>query len=353
MPQLKMRVWLILAAVLMLAGCAANRQPISNSIVNAPPAERPAPPLLVSRIAFGSCNKYDLKQPLWEPIVSNKPDLWIWLGDIVYASSGDISAMQRMYEGQKANPGYRSLLQTATVLGVWDDHDYGKNNGGKEYPHKVASQQQLLNFLDEPANSPRRQQKGVYAAYTYGQPGKQVKVFLLDARYHRDEPGSDRDTLGEEQWAWLEKELGNSKAQVNLIASGIQVIPEEHKYEKWANFPKARQRLFDSIAKAQVPGVIFLSGDRHFGEISKIQVTPVGYPLYEVTSSGLTHSWEKLEQEPNRYRLGNFFKSLHFGTVEIDWSSQPVRLKLQIRDRSGTVQREQAIALPELQPAKK
>lgn len=348
----KFRVLLILTALLILGGCTPNPEKISNSTANLPPPIKyPPTPNLVSRIAFGSCNKYDLPQPLWQPIVNTKPDLWIWLGDIVYASNTDISTMQRMYEKQKANPGYRLLLQTATVIGVWDDHDYGKNNGGKEYPYKEESQQQLLNFLDEPLNSPRRKQKGVYAAYTYGQPGKQVKVFLLDTRYHREEPGNERDILGEEQWAWLEKELRNSKAQVNLIASGIQIIPEEHQYEKWANFPKARQRLFDLIAKTKVPGVIFLSGDRHFAEISKIQATPVGYPLYEVTASGLTHSWEKLTQEANRYRLGNFFKFLHFGMLEIDWSSQPVRLKLQIRDRAGKVQLQQTIPLSELQPS--
>lgn len=338
------RLLLVLAAVLTFFSCTATRL-----ASNYPPPNQPVkPPALVSRIAFGSCNKHDLPQPLWQPILSNKPDLWIWLGDIVYADTSDMSVMQQKYQAEKANPDYQQLLKTTAAIGIWDDHDYGQNNGDKEYSKKAESMQLLLDFLDEPQDSPRRKQAGVYAAYTYGPVGKQVKVILLDGRYHRDTPGQNSDILGEEQWAWLEKELKNSKAGINLIVSGIQVIPEEHKYEKWADFPKARQRLFDLIAKTKVPGVIFLSGDRHFAEISKIQTLALPYPLYDITSSGLTHSWEKLEREPNRYRQGDFFKYLHFGLIEIEWDSKPVRLKLQIRDRQNLVKLEREIQLSDL-----
>lgn len=337
----------VLIAVFMLFGCTDTVE-VPNTPQETQPIQKPAQPTLVSRIAFGSCNKHDLPQPLWQPILSNKPDLWIWLGDIVYADTDNMKVMQRKYEAVKANPGYQALLKTTPVIGTWDDHDYGKNNAGKEYQQKVESQQQLLNFLDEPANSERRQQAGVYTAYTYGTVGKQVKVFLLDTRYHRETPGKNSDLLGEQQWKWLESELKNSKAQINVIVSSIQVLPEQHKYEKWAKFPKARQRLFDLMAKTKANGVIFLSGDRHFAEISKMKTNSLPYPLYEITSSGLTHSWEKLEKEPNQYRQGNFFKELHFGLMEIDWNSKPVSLKLQIRDKKNQVQLEQKVNLSEL-----
>ncbi|HEY9296614.1 MAG TPA: alkaline phosphatase D family protein, partial [Phormidium sp.] len=315
----------------MLFGCTDTPE-VSKTPQQTQPIEKPAQPTVVSRIAFGSCNKHDLPQPLWQPIISSKPDLWIWLGDIVYGDTSDMKVMQRKYQAEKSNPGYQALLKTTPVIGTWDDHDYGKNNAGKEYKKKAESQQKLLDFLDEPADSPRRQQAGVYTAYTYGTAGKQVKVILLDTRYHRDAPGKNSDILGEQQWNWLEKELKNSQAQINLIVSSIQILPEEHKNEKWENFPKSRQRLFDLIAETKLSGVIFLSGDRHFAEISKMKTGSIPYPLYEITSSGLTHSWEKLEKEPNKYRQGQFFKYLHFGLMEIDWNSKPVLLKLQIRD---------------------
>lgn len=348
MHQKILRFFLAIAAILTLFGCTQDN-PTLNSATTPSSLERPEPPALVSRIAFGSCNKHDKPQPLWKTIVNNQPDLWIWLGDNIYADTTDMTMMRRKYEAQKANKNYQEILQTTAVIGTWDDHDYGENNAGKEFSKKAESQQLLLDFLDEPQNSPRRRQEGVYTAYSYGSGKKQIKVILLDDRYHKDAPGAEGDILGEQQWNWLEKELKNSKAAINIIASGIQIIPEDHKYEKWANFPKARQRLFQLIESTKVPGVIFLSGDRHIGEISKIQTGDKAYPLYEVTSSGLTHSWETLQQEPNRYRQGNFFKFLNFGLIEIDWNSNPVILKLQVRDRNNQVQLEQQVKLPELQ----
>jgi alkaline phosphatase D len=331
----------------MLFGCIDTPE-VSNTPQQTQPVEKPAQPTIVSRIVFGSCNKHDLPQPLWQPIINSKPDIWIWLGDIVYADTNNMKVLQRKYQAAKSNPGYQALLKTTPVIGTWDDHDYGKNNAGKEYKKKAESQQELLDFLDEPADSVRRQQAGVYTAYTYGIAGKQIKVILLDTRYHRDAPGKNRDILGEQQWNWLEKELNNSKAQINVIVSSIQVLPEDHKEEKWENFPKARQRLLDLIRKTKLSGVIFLSGDRHFAEISKMKTDFLPYPLYEITSSGLTHSWEELKKEPNKYRQGKFFKDLHFGLVEVDWNSKPVRLKLQIRDKKNQVQLEQKVNLSEL-----
>lgn len=345
MTQPISRLLLVIAAVSMLFGCT-QETPVSDSKKNAVAIARPAAPSLVSRIAFGSCNKHDKPQPLWQPIVSNKPDIWLWTGDIVYADTTDMKAMESKYQSQKANKDYQTLLRTTTVIGTWDDHDYGQNNAGKEYTKRTESQQLLLDFLDEPANSPRRRQNGVYTSYIYGPPGKQVKVILLDVRYHKDAPGADGDLLGEQQWSWLEKELKNSKAAINLIASGIQIIPEEHKYEKWANWPKARQRLLKLIESTKVPGVILISGDRHFAEISKIKTN--GYPLYEITSSGMTHSWDNLKEEANRYREGNLFKYLHFGQIEINWNSKPVIVKLQIRDRQNQIQLQKQIPLSEL-----
>ena len=302
---------------------------------------------VLQRIAFGSCNRQDLPQPLWAPIAADDPDLWIWLGDNIYGDTDDMSVLAAKYTQQRANAGYRDLLARVPVIGTWDDHDYGRNNAGREYPYRAASQQVFLDFLDVPQASPRRTREGVYASHTYGPAGQRVKVILLDVRYHREYPGATADVLGEAQWAWLEAELRNSDAQVNLVASGIQFVPEEHRFEKWANFPQARARLFSLIRDSGAPGVVLLSGDRHFAEISRIDGA-AAYPLYEVTSSGLTHSWTDVV-EANRFRVGELYPHLHYGMMEIEWAPAP-RLRLQIRDRDGVVRREQVVALSDLQP---
>lgn len=294
----------------------------------------------LSSIAFGSCNRENKPQPMWEYILQNKPQLWIWLGDNIYGDSDTMHVLKSKYEIQKNNPGYQKLRAAMPVIGIWDDHDYGRNDAGREYVYKKESQELMLDFLGEPADSPRRKQDGAYMSYTYGPAGKQVKVILLDARYFRDSlqkkdkaylVNQTGDILGEAQWNWLEDELKNSKADIHLIGSGIQIIPEEHIYEKWANFPKARQRLFNLIASTKAKGVVLLSGDRHIAEISKYTLPGLAYPLYEVTASGLTHSATQNTGEPNRYRAGKLVTVLNFGLMEIDWNQKPIQVSLVIK----------------------
>jgi alkaline phosphatase D len=304
----------------------------------------------LDRIAFGSCNRDDKPQPLWKPIREAKPDLWIWLGDIVYGRADDLPGLAAKYQHEKDQPDYQLLRQQCRVIGMWDDNDYGVSDGGKENANKVECQRLLLDFLGEPADSPRRKQAGVYTAYTFGPPGKRVKIILLDGRYHRDAPGQHSDMLGAEQWRWLEQQLSGSDADVNLIASGIQVIANEHPFEKWADFPQSRQRLFDLVAKTAPRNVIFLSGDRHFGAISRMSDPPFRQPIYDITSSGMTHHakdmfFHSFSRETNRFRRGQNFVDLNFGLLQFDWAADPPTVSLQIRDSNNAVRNEEKMTL--------
>lgn len=293
----------------------------------------------LERIAFGSCNNQDLPQPLWETIAAFNPQLWIWLGDNIYGDTEDMSLLAAKWDKQKTNPEYRRL--TCPITGTWDDHDFGVNDGGKGYPMKAASQRLFLKFLDVPPGDPRWNQEGVYSAQTYGPPGEQVAVILLDVRTFRDKPGTDGDILGEAQWAWLEKTLSESRAQIHLIASGSQILPTEHRFEKWADYPKSRARLLSLLEKCTAP--VLLTGDRHHAEISLLDSPN---PVCEVTSSSLTHSTNGNANEPNALRVGTVFTENNFGTITIDWKSRDALLA--IRDRSGRPVLEKHIALPEV-----
>jgi alkaline phosphatase D len=228
------------------------------------------------------------------------------------------------------------------VVGVWDDHDYGKNDAGKEYPYKEESQQLFLDFFDVPENDSRRDRKGVYSSYDLNWKSYTVKVILLDSRYHRDDlervnlvyqKNEEGTILGEEQWAWLEAELSDEKVSLYIIACGIQLIPEDHDYEKWANFPQEREKLFNLIQEKKPTGVLFLSGDRHIAEISSMQVKGLNYPLVDVTSSGLTHVWENAPQEPNRHRIGTLVNKLNYGLVKIEETEDGLRVISEIRGK--------------------
>lgn len=282
-------------------------------------------------IAFGSCSKQYNPNQRWVDIHNNDPDICIWLGDNIYGDTHDMDFMAEKYAHQKADTGYQLLLKSrAKIIGTWDDHDYGVNDGGKNYSKKKESKDLFMDFMDISEDNPIRTHEGVYQSYDYTFGDHLLKIILLDTRYFRDtiernfitrayKPNIEGDVLGEEQWQWLENEFKESIADLILIGSSIQVIPEEQIYEKWSNLPKARKRLFNLLEKYPDKRVVFLSGDRHIAEISEISLQGLEYPLYDFTSSGLTHTWQREDAEQNKYRISDFIVDLNFGVILIDW----------------------------------
>ncbi|WP_141734800.1 alkaline phosphatase D family protein [Oligoflexus tunisiensis] len=331
------RLVLWLALPWFLGACThatdTQRPPVAldASATRVPPKESPE---LLQSIAFGSCNKVDLPQPLFRQLALEKPQLWIWTGDVIYGDSRDPAVLSQKYAAQLQQPDYASFLASGVqVIGTWDDHDYGEKNSGREYPTRAASMQLFLDFVNEPKNSPRRQQSGIYTRYRFGPEGKRVKVLLTDNRYNRDSPGAQADILGAEQWQWLEKEMLTQDAELLLLVSGTQVLPADHRYEKWADWPAARQRLIDLLARAPYPNIIIISGDRHLAELSKLDL-PSGKTLWEITSSGLTHSYQEATDavSPNSLRVGPLLTRLNYGMLQIDWKSSPPAVSLEVRD---------------------
>lgn len=297
-------------------------------------------------IAFGSCNNQDLAQPMWNEVLSTNPDVWVWLGDNIYGDSHDPEVLREKYRMVKSNPDYSKLREKTRVVGTWDDHDYGVNDGGKGNPIRSESQRAFLEFLDIPETDIRWEREGIYSAELIKTGDLMVNLIMLDARYFRDTiyreegkylPNVTGTVLGEEQWAWLEAELKQSAADVNIIGSGIQVLSEDHPYEKWANFPKERMRLIKLIHESGAKGVIFISGDRHIGEISEIKPDPLSYPLRDVTSSGLTHSYEDVGEEPNKLRISPLVNLKNFGMFKITKESNRTRVVSQLRGLNDSV----------------
>jgi len=170
----------------------------------------------------------------------------------------------------------------------------GKTTATPNSQNKQQSQKEFLSFIDEPSESERWKREGIYGSVVVGPVGKQTKIILLDTRYFRDSEDkglSGGDILGERQWQWLRQELLGSLAQIHILVSGTQVLPHDKPFlEKWANYPKSYNRLFHVLAETKPAGVVFLSGDIHYAEVMRKDCVGLGYPVYEITSSGLTHS---------------------------------------------------------------
>jgi alkaline phosphatase D len=311
----------------------------------------------VQRIAFGSCHDQRLPAPVFATLADWQPDVFVMLGDNVYADTDDPQRIAECWAALDARPDFARLKGETRFLATWDDHDYGRDDAGAEYPVRADSQARFLDFLGVPRLDARREREGVYHAEVLGTEGRRVQVILLDTRYHRsplalhagerpndrtgryaatEDPGAT--VLGEAQWSWLEEQL-QRPAELRLIASSIQLLSDEHGWETWGNFPAERERLMALIARTGAEGVVFLSGDRHSAEFS-VQ-PPVhdgrqpGYPLFDLTSSSLNkpRAWRS---ERNPWRLGDQVFEENFGTIEIDWSVEPPELRFGIRAADGT-----------------
>ena len=307
----------------------------------------------VQRIAFGSCLGQDGVQPIWKHVLAQRPDAFVFLGDNVYADTVDPVELRAAYAKLAAQPGFEALKKSTRVLATWDDHDYGQNDAGGDYPLKEESKQIFLDFFGVPRESPRRSRDGVYHAEVIGPPGRRVQIILLDTRYNRSPlvwqaDASDKvdggrylrntdpaaTVLGAKQWAWLEEQL-RVPAQVRIIGSSIQVVDEDTTGETWTNFPLERKRLFNLLWRAT--GSLFISGDRHFAELS-MMASEAGYPTYDLTSSSLNWSEHMFRMpERNRHRVSVLNRGDNFGLIEIDWNRRDPLLRFKIIDGEGEV----------------
>lgn len=263
-------------------------------------------------------------------MITQRPQLFIWGGDNAYINSSNPDDIKAGYEMQNAIPYYQIFKAMVPIIGTWDDHDYGVNNGNGHFKSKAKSQEYALDFFEEPATSPRRVQEGIYTSYEFGSGDRKVKIILLDNRYHKDlEP--DAPFLGKRQWEWLEGEINHSKASLHFIVSGLSVLsPPIPKSEEWADYPDELNRLLH-LTKNNVKGVVFLTGDKHFSSVFR------RHGMLEFMSSGMTHNTRVPLRPYIQARFPSPLFEKNYGIVDIDWKGNDPIITFYNRTEWGTV----------------
>lgn len=327
---------------------------------------RPSLDRLPQRIAFGSCAREDKPQPIWDAVLDSAPELFVFLGDNIYGDTRDMAVLRRKYAELAAQPGFRRLIERVPVVAIWDDHDYGENDAGSEYPFKEESRQIFCDFWGEPADSLRRTRQGIYDAVEFEQGGRRLQILLPDLRFNRTpissrdlngqeyedwvksrearglsipgpyerNPDSNATMLGATQWQWLEQQLAR-EADVRILASSLQVVADFPGWEAWINYAEDHQRLLQTIRERRANGLFCISGDTHYAEASRLS-THSPYPLWDFTSSGLTETWPVLP--PNSRRVGEVVREPNFGLLHFDWDRTPgVGVNVEFRDVKGVV----------------
>jgi alkaline phosphatase D len=367
-----------------LAGCASPEGDTSAALAATAEAKGNAEAPRRFRIAFGSCAKQSKPQPIWRAIGAAKPDLFVFLGDNLYADARDVATLRQRYAEFMAVEPLQAFRRSTRHVAIWDDHDFGDDDEGADYPLKQLSQQLFCDAWNEPADSPRRRADGIYQSYVFEALGRRIQVILPDLRFNRTmltmDPAlkssyaamvlraklsgqpmtcwyvpdhrPEATLLGEAQWTWLEEQL-RVPADVRLIGSSVQFAADGSGWECWANFPRERARLVELIRTTRAEGVVFLSGDMHYAELSSVDVEG-GYPLWDATSSGLTEVWDI--PTPNRNRRSPVMAELNFGMLDVEPVTEgedDLRLRFALCDVNGKAKVTKELTLSGLRfPAK-
>ncbi|MBB5517955.1 alkaline phosphatase D family protein [Amphiplicatus metriothermophilus] len=384
--MMALRPLLLSAASFLLAACAAGG-PDAPDLFASPAPEAPdgairavpmpSAPLdaskTLTRIVFASCAHQREDQSIWDRIAAENPDLILYMGDNVYGDvrSGDpaLPELKAAYMRLAQSEPFSRARERAPVIVGWDDHDYGLNDAGGDYPYKKQSEALFDYVWALPPDDPRLAHPGTYGAWMIGEEGSRVQVILLDTRYFRSplkptdeygargkerylpDPDPTKTMLGEAQWSWLAEEL-KKPADLRLLVSSIQVIADGHGFEAWRMLPAEREKLYATIREAGAGNLIILSGDRHLAGFYRREGA-LDYPLFEATSSSLNlpqSAWRAetgdTYVEPGPHRLREPYYEANYGLLDIDWAAGEIVVT--IRGADGAPALSERIALDTL-----
>ena len=260
----------------------------------------------------------------------------MWLGDNIYLRVPDFlteRGIRHRNREARSTKELQPLLGSVHHYAIWDDHDYGPNDSDRSYVHKKIAEKAFNDYWGN-SNTNATGEGGITSQFSWND----VDFFLMDDRYHRAPNRSldeNKDYLGEAQLNWLIDALTASKASFKIVCIGGQTITDAAVYENYATYPKERQRLLDRIAAEKIEGVLFMSGDRHHTEISRLE-RPDAYPLIDITCSPLTSGTHKARDEGNTLQVKDkTFYDRNFGLVTVSGAFRDRTLLLTIYDQKG------------------
>ena len=284
-------------------------------------------------LGFGSCLHQDRSMAILKTIEKKELDLFMFIGDNVYGDQedGELDKLIRTYKQQYNN--LENFLKNVSTEFIWDDHDFGLNDGGSNYRYKDRAKELFLETWKIPSNDPRRLRDGLYFDKMIKKNGLKVHLIFLDNRSFKSEwkltdefnkEGKERyvkdfdpekTLLGKKQWKWLKDKL-NEDSDIKIILSSLQILSLGHGWESWDKLPLERERLFNLIDKSNVSNLFILSGDRHRGGFYRFK-TNDNNDIFEFTSSSLNLPIPFNTEEKGPLRIGSTYRKANFGVVRI------------------------------------
>lgn len=320
--------------------------PLATAEITSPP--KPGEPGKY-RMMFGSCSHQDknAKQPIWDLIAQEKPQVFMFIGDNMYLpnSKDDFprtrEAVRELYrdtyDDERQKPEMQKVLRSTMSYALWDDHDFGPNNADRTWAWPDVALESLMMYFPNVYGS--GEASGCFHRFSWGD----IDVFMLDDRTFRDPNWDTKNPLkktmfGEKQLAWLKQGLAESKAAFKVIAGGNQFLSEQHPHESWGVQHQAeRDEFLDWLWDKKVTGVIFISGDRHFAELTKkSDPKKRGADVWDLTSSPLANDvFVRGQEEKNPGRVQHYIGGINVGQLDFDTTAKPAKVTMKILDRNG------------------
>jgi alkaline phosphatase D len=311
---------------------------------------QPPPPFTV---ALGSCyyandpisdrpgKPYGRSPEIFERIAEKQPDLMVWLGDNVYyryPDFGSPAALRERNAKARQEPRLQKLLAGTSHYATWDDHDFGPDNAVWTFARAADAEETFRLYWSNPTYG-LPGVRGVFGQFSWAD----VDFFLLDDRtYRTPEKAADaprRRMLGVEQMRWLQDALLASEAPFKVIANGSQILNARAPVDTLVRYPAEYRELLDWITSNRIPGVLFVTGDKHHAEL--IRETPPGfYTLYDFTSSPLTSGmWldEGEEENPQRVPDTLVLDDANFGLLKFSGPCNDRILTMETWDSKGVL----------------
>lgn len=307
--------------------------------------------------ATGSCNYinepmydrpgkgYGASYAIFNAIGNQKPDFMLWLGDNIYLREPDWNTktgIYHRYTHTRSTPELQPLMAAMPQYAIWDDHDFGTNDSDGSFINKELTAEAFKNFW---AN-PNYQNAGTTGMFTWND----CDFFLLDNRYYRttdkllDKPKGS--ILGKDQLEWFKQALLRSDASFKFVAMGGQFLNTAAVYENYSICPQERNEIINFIHDNEIKNVVFLTGDRHFSELSKLETQ--GKPtIYDFTASPLTSTavtLDKAQPEANTLRMANSLVCQNnFGQITVTGAKKERKITIYTKDNAGKILAQQEI----------
>lgn len=306
----------------------------SCSYVNEPVYDRPGKP-------------YGGDSSIFQTMAKENAAFMLWLGDNWYYREVDFySATGLQYRAHKdrSQPVLQNLLKKMPHYAIWDDHDYGPNDADKSYVLKRESREIFKDYWCNPSYG--EGEEGIYTMISYGD----VDIFMMDDRWFRSsnemesnvdgKPNSAKRMWGAQEMEWLKNAMLTSKATFKIIATGNQTLNHQSSAENLQDYPTEFTELMSFLNNEKIPGVLFLTGDRHHSEVIRYERAG-SYPLFDITNSPLTSGVSKVTgtaeaANPDR-QPGTLVEAQNYSRITVSGSAKNRQLKVEFLGIRGDV----------------